>query len=210
MYIYLDESYNLKDRDKKQFISINGFMVLDVAKLRKKWLKARKPYTGKKRIHAHNATFDPLRKKALEILKNSQIYLISVFQEIKLIPNKQENRYWKNNNLDFEKIYLDLSKKLLFSLKLNEYREVIISIDNRKNKAGMIGKNLFRDTLAKKLKTAYPEIIIKKPRLIPTSSDVLLELADFVSNSFYRFYQNDEKGELTKYMIKTQKIKNPL
>ena len=29
MYIYLDESYNLKDRKKKQFISINGFAVLD-------------------------------------------------------------------------------------------------------------------------------------------------------------------------------------
>ena len=30
MYIYLDESYNLKDRDKKQFVSVNGFMVADV------------------------------------------------------------------------------------------------------------------------------------------------------------------------------------
>ena len=28
MYIYLDESYNIKDREKKQFISINGFAVL--------------------------------------------------------------------------------------------------------------------------------------------------------------------------------------
>ena len=53
MYIYLDESYNLKDRNKKQFISINGFMVLNERNLLKKWKDYRKPFTVKKRrIHA--------------------------------------------------------------------------------------------------------------------------------------------------------------
>ena len=37
MYIYLDESYNLNDKSKKQFISINGFSVLDEKGLFKKW-----------------------------------------------------------------------------------------------------------------------------------------------------------------------------
>lgn len=55
MYIYLDESYNLKDRNKKQFISINGFMVLNERSLFKKWKDYRQPFLSKNiRIHANN------------------------------------------------------------------------------------------------------------------------------------------------------------
>jgi hypothetical protein len=35
-------------------------------------------------------------------------------------------------------------------------------------------------------------------------------MADFVSNSFYKYYQANEQGELSDFLIKTNKIKNPL
>ncbi len=210
MYIYLDESYNLKDRDKKQFISINGFMVFDVAKVRKAWLKARKPYVKKQRIHAHKKIFMPLRKKAFEIIRMNQVYLLSVIQEIHLISTKKEKGYWEKDKINFEKVYIDLCRKLLFSLRLDEYKKVVITIDNRKNKSGIIGKNIFREIIKSELNTRYPDVLIKKPRLVPSSSDILLEMADFISNSFYKYYQANEQGELSDFLIKTNKIKNPL
>ena len=210
MYIFLDESYNLKDRNKKQFISINGFMTTNVSIIRKRWLRARIPYAHRRRIHAHECYFSPLREKAFEIIKTHQVYLISVFQNIRSIPYHQDKKYFTKNKLNFEKIYTDLCKHLLFSLNLDEYKKVVITIDNRKNKVGMIGKKEFRDAIEKELKIMYPDVVFEKPRLIPSSSDVLLELADFISNAFYKCYQDNERCDLAELKIKTIQIKNPL
>ncbi|MEA1937162.1 MAG: DUF3800 domain-containing protein, partial [Patescibacteria group bacterium] len=183
MYIYLDESYNLKDRNKKQFISINGFMTTNVSVIRKRWLQERKLFANKKRrIHANDSHFNLLRQKAVEIVKTHQIYLISVFQDIQSIPCQHNQKYFLKNKLNFEKIYTDLCKHLLFSLNLDEYKKVVITIDNRKHRAGIIGKKEFRGAVEKELKIMYPDVIFEKPRMVPSSSDVLLELADFVSN----------------------------
>ena len=211
MYIYLDESYNLKDRNKKQFISVNGFMTTNVSVIRKRWLRERKLFANKKRrIHANDSHFNPLWQKAFEIIKTHQVYLISVFQDIHNIPYHQDKKYFTKNKLNFEKIYTDLCKHLLFSLNLDEYKKVVITVDNRKHRAGIIGKKEFRGAVEKELKIMYPDVVFEKPRLVPSSSDALLELADFVSNAFYRYYQDDKKRDLAELKIKTIQIKNPL
>jgi|GEM_PF-1366943 len=211
MYIFLDESYNLKDRNEKQFISINGFMTTNVSIIRKRWLQERKLFSNKKRrIHASDSHFNLLRQKAVEIIKTHQVYLISVFQDIRSIPYHQDKKYFTKNKLNFEKIYTDLCKHLLFSLNLNEYKKVVITIDNRKHRAGVIGKKEFRGAVEKELKVMYPDVVFEKPRLVPSSSDVLLELADFISNAFYKCYQDNEKRDLAELKIKTIQIKNPL
>ena len=211
MFIYLDESYNLRDRNKKQFISINGFMALDIAKIRKRWQQARKPFAnGKRRIHANDNRFNLLRQKAVEIIRTHPVYLITAFQEIQRIPFHRDKKYFTKNKLNFEKVYTDLCKQLLFSLKLDEYKRIVITIDNRKNKASLLGKNKFRAEIFKGIKIIYPDLNVEKPRLIPSSSDVLLELADFISNIFYRDYLDNEKGILSELRIKIIQIKNPL
>lgn len=211
MYIYLDESYNLKDRTKPQFISINGFMTTNVSVIRKRWLQERKLFANKKRrIHASDSRFNLLRQKAIEIIKTRQIYLISVFQDIHNIPSRHNQKYFTRNKLNFEKVYADLCKHLLFSLNLNEYKKVVITIDNRKHRAGAIGKKEFRGAVEKELKIMYPDVVFEKPRLVPSSSDVLLELADFISNAFFKCYQDDKKRDLAELKIKTVQIKNPL
>ena len=85
MYIFLDESYNLKDRTKPQFISINGFMVLDVHKLWKRWKEYRLPFVGKARIHAPDRLFEPLRMKCLKLFNAyPDTMLLTAMQEIKM------------------------------------------------------------------------------------------------------------------------------
>lgn len=145
MYIYLDESYNLKDRDKKQCITINGFSVLDAPGLFKKWKESRKPFVGKRRIHARDSYFDALRPKVARLFAMPDVTLLTIFQAVQEIPFERERGYFKKGKLDFERVY-----------------------------AG------------------------------------LLEFADFISNMFYRAYQQDDDRFFQELKFKLIQIKNPL
>lgn len=158
MYIYLDESYNLKDRDKPQFISINGFMIVPIKKVWKRWREYRRPFAGKWRIHA--------------------------------------------------KVYEDMLKYLFARIQLNAYTSVSITIDNRKTKAGILGKQQLQQHLLTYLAEYYPRTKAMF-NLVPSSSSILLEIADFISNTFYKQYIGQDiplLQELSKIIV----LKNPL
>ena len=185
MYIYLDESYNLKDRGKPQFIS-------------------------KARIHATDKRFKPLREKSIDLIYFSpDTFFITVFQDIREIPANKASFYYKKDKLDFEKVYEDLVKSLLDRLNLREYKKVIINIDNRKHREGMLGKKKFQENILSYLKQCYPNTIFCF-RILPSASNILLEIADFISNTFYKQYIDQELGFLDKLKVKTIQIKNPL
>ncbi|MBU4421368.1 DUF3800 domain-containing protein [Patescibacteria group bacterium] len=207
MNIYLDESYNLQREKGKQFISINGFAVLNDKILRKSWKKIRKEYLSrKKRIHATDSHFEPLRKPSIKLICRHDVSALSVFQIIQQISNKD---YFTTNKIQFEKIYLELLKKLLAELSLREYQLVRIIIDKRKHKGGKLGSKEFKEDIEKFLKKNYPKTncIFKHT---PSNTDTLLELADFVSNTFYKEYQKGSKDIFKELGLKLIQIKNPL
>ena len=210
MYIYLDESYNLKDREKKQFISINGFKTTDVKQIRKHWKIYRRRFISKNRIHATDGKFEPLRKNCLNLIYSlPDAYLITSFQSIQEIPTDKASFYYKKDKLDFEKVYEDLVKALLDKLNLQEYKKVIITIDSRKHKGGILKEKRFRENILFYLKECYPNTIFNF-EIQPSYSNVLLEIADFVSNTFYKKYTDREIKSLEELKIKTIQIKNPL
>ncbi|MCK5476084.1 MAG: DUF3800 domain-containing protein [Candidatus Pacebacteria bacterium] len=209
MYIYLDESYNLRDRNKKQFISINGFAVLDEKNLFKKWKEYRYPFIGKRRIHANDSTFNDLRLKTLKLIGRFDLTLLSVFQIIQEISFKREKGYFRKNKLDFEKIYFDLLKVLFGKLKLGEYKSVKIIIDNRKCKGGLLAKKTFRKEIKKFLKETHAQTKIEF-KIQSSTTDILLEFADFISNIFYRAYIKDDEKFFEDLKFKMVQIKNPL
>lgn len=207
MYIYLDESYNLKDRDKKQFVSINGFMAADVRFLFKKWREYRKPYADKRRrIHAKEKHYNPLREKAFELFERTDLLVVSVFQVIQDIP--YNSAVFAKGRLDFEKLYYRLLIKLFKVMHLDEYREVIITVDNRKHK-GRMGKEKFRldilDFLRNEFTDTNFEFVFQ-----PSATNILLELADFYSNIFYRAYMNNDESFLRDCRPRIYQLKNPL
>ena len=211
MYIFLDESYNLKDRTKPQFISINGFMVLDVHKLWKRWKECRLPFVGKARIHAPDRLFEPLRAKCLKLF-NSQpdAILLTAMQEIKMIPvEKNAVYYGKGGKLLFDNVYANILKELLKEMNLHAYKEVSLVIDSRKHKHGILGKKQFQKNIKYFLKNWYPNTISNFDMQL-SSSNTLLEIADFISNSFYRQYLGQEILSLEHLKGKTLKLKNPL
>ncbi|MBU4338137.1 DUF3800 domain-containing protein [Patescibacteria group bacterium] len=210
MYIFLDESYNLKDRTKLQFVSINGFETTAIKRIWKRWKTYRCEFVSKARIHATDRRFDLLREKALNLLYNSpESNLLTVFQVIQEIPVDKNSLYFKKGKLNFEAIYEDILKALLNRLNLQEYKKVVISIDSRKHKNGILGKSQFRENILAYLKSRFPNTFFQFD-ILPSSSNILLEVADFISNTFYKQYVGQKNEVLEKLKIKTIQIKNPL
>lgn len=206
MNIYLDESYNLQKTKGKMFISINGFSVLKADRLRKRWKNVRKPFTKhKRRIHATDPYFEELRTKSISLLNSSDVTILSVFQLVQEIPYD----YFDKQKLDFDKIYAELLKMLFKELSLQEYRQVRIIIDSRKHPGGVSGEKLFQQNMNKFLKN---EFFGTHCSFLPTPSylDILVELADFVSNTFYKEYQNDSNQIFEDIGFRLIQIKNPL
>jgi len=206
MNIYLDESYNLQKSRGKMFISINGFVVLDSNRLRKHWKHIRTPYTKhKRRIHATDPYFEKLRAKSISILNLSDVTILSVFQLIQELPYI----YYNNHDLKFEYTYTELLKILLKKLPLQEHSQVKIIIDSRKHPGGISGEKLFQQNMDNFLKSEFSNT---QCSFLPTPSylDILVELADFVSNTFYKDYQQENNSVFNKLKYKLIKIKNPL
>jgi len=210
MYIFLDESYNLRDRTKPQFISVNGFKTTDIKQIHKHWKIYRRRFISKARIHATDKRFESLREKCLNLIYFSQdTSFITVFQTIREIPADKASFYYKKDKLNFEKVYEDLVKALLDKLNLREYKKVVINIDSRKHKEGMLGKKKFQENVLFYLNECYPNTIFCF-RILPSTSNILLEIADFISNTFYKYYIGQRIKLLEKLKVKTIQIKNPL
>ncbi len=209
LYVYLDESYNLKDRTKPQFISINGFTVFEIKNLFKKWKKYRHTFIGRRRIHATDSAFNNLRLKAMKLIRRHDLTLLTVFQVIQELPLKKDKSYFRKGKLDFEKIYLDLLKTLFNELHLEEYKSVTIIVDARKHKAGILGKENFKKEIMQFFDQKYSETEINF-ELQPSTTNILLELADFISNIFYRAYIRNDMKFFEDLRFKIAQIKNPL
>lgn len=210
MYIFLDESYNLKDRSKVQFISINGFETTGPKRIWKRWKLYRRRFISKARIHATDKRFEPLREKSLDLIYSlPDATFLTVFQTLQEIPADKDSPYYRKGKLDFEKVYEDIFKTLLDKLNLQEYKRVVINIESRKHKGGILGKKRFQENILSYLKQCYPNTIFHF-EILPSSSNILIEVADFVSNTFYRAHIGQKIKSLEKLKVKSIEIKNPL
>lgn len=206
MNIYLDESYNLQKTRGKMFISINGFAVLNANRLRARWKHIRRPYTKyKRRIHATDPYFESLREKSIALLKIHDVTITSIFQLVQELPYE----YFDKHGIQFEHIYTELLKRLFKELALHEYRRVRIIVDSRKLPGDALSADKFQKEVGKFLKNEFTNTACDFS-LIPSYFDILLELADFISNTFYKAYQTNNESIFNKFGYKLIKIKNPL
>lgn len=131
--------------------------------------------------------------------------ILSVFQLIQRIPYE----YFEKTGIQFDAVYTDLIKKLCNTLSLGEYQCVRIIIDARHHKGGRLGEKKFQENIEDFLQTEFPKTVCS---FRPTSSnkDILLELADFISNTFYKEYQKDSKNIFNELGFRLVQIENPL
>lgn len=185
MNIYIDESYNLQKGKGKQFISINGFAVSvkDEKSLRRSWREVRKQYADKGRIHAHDSRFENLRQPSIRVLAEYQKGIFSAFQLI----NKLPYTYFGEDGMHFNTVYNELLKKLLDSVLPNYHPKIRIIIDTRKFKGGENAKEKSMTSIRSYVNRKFPNTQCEF-EMTPSYLDILVELADFVSNSFYKEY----------------------
>lgn len=206
MCIYLDESYNLQKDKGKMFMSINGFAVLNEKSLRKNWKRIRKPYTKKKkRVHATDSDFDGLKNESIKMLGRHDLNILSVFQLSQQVPHQ----YFDEHGIQFDLMYAELLKNLLDELYLKEYKDVKIIVDARKHKGGKLGHTKFKKDINSYLFENFPNTKCEF-KMTPSYMDVLVELADFISNIFYREYYSDSTHVFEELGFRLIQIKNPL
>lgn len=206
MNIYIDESYNLQKDKGKIFISINGFAVLDEKILRKRWRAVRKPYAkSRRRIHATDSHFDGLREVSIKMLGRHDVNILSVFQLVQQIPHE----YFEPKGMNFDEVYAGLVKKLLSALSLGEYQKVRIIIDARKHKGGKLAHEKFKNNIKSYLMREFSTTKCEF-KMTHSYMDILVELADFVSNIFYKEYQSGSDHVFEKLGFRFVQIKNPL
>ena len=92
---------------------------------------------------------------------------------------------------------------------MQEYKKVIINIDNRKQKQGVLGKKKFQENILFYLNKRYPNTIFCF-KFSLSSSNILIEIADFISNTFYKQYIGQKISFLENVKVKIIEIKNPL
>ena len=117
--------------------------------------------------------------------------------------------YLKNGKLNFEKVCSDLIKELFKELHLEEYSNVKIIIDSRKTKGGVLAKKGFQKDMSCFFDDVCDTSLVEF-KIQPSSTDILLEFADFISNIFYREYQNGNDIFFEEINFKLIQIKNPL
>lgn len=170
----------------------------------------RKRFTQKARIHATNQRFKILQEKSLELLEGSaETTILSVMQIIQKIPPAPSYLHYKKGKLNFEKVYEDMLKILFNKLQLHQYKKVIINIDDRKMKTGRIGKYNFQTNILTYLNRSYPFTKFDF-RTVPSTENILIEIADFISNNLYKSYVGQKIDILDRLKDKIVVIKNPL
>lgn len=206
MNIYLDESYNLQRAKGKLFISISGFAVFNDKTLRKRWQAVRKPYLqSKRRIHATDSQFVELKERSIRLLGRHDVNILSVFQLIQEVPHD----YFDHGGIKFDWVYTTLLKKLLAELSLDQYKKVKLVVDARKHRGGRLGEKVFRKDMENFLASQFSGTT-GCFKATPSYMDTLVELADFVSNIFYKEYQSESEHVFQKLGFRLIQIKNPL
>lgn len=174
--------------------------------MRKRWKTIRKFYTKLgRRIHATDSEFERLREESLKLLGGHDANVLSVFQLIQEIPYD----YYDKTGIKFDLVYSDLLKKLFEKLSLGEYKKVKIVLDSRTHKNGVFGQKQFKNDIEAFLKKEFLGTICVF-HMTPSYLEILLELADFISNTFHKEYSHDSDVVFKQLGFRLVQIKNPL
>lgn len=126
-----------------------------------------------------------------------------------MIQELDPKKYFsKEGKLLFESVYLEMLKALFIKLTLQENTNIRIVIEARKIKGGVAASKNFNSQIKDYLKSIYKNMKIEF-LVTPSTKDILLELADIVSNTFYKEYRADNTNFFKDLDIKLIQIKKP-
>jgi len=209
MYIYLDETFNLKKGSKNQFLAIAGFSPSKPKDLAKRFntlkrLKLPRSYRNievKSTDRITNKSFKPTLLKQIA-QRDIEIYCNIQFK------NQLPLKYFRQNKLDYDLLYLDLLTDLLAQRwRYDDNKVIIITLDTfqtkRIDKGNII--HLLRMDLVKRYPSKHFTIYFETSADYPN-----LQIADFICGAF----SDDILGSSINKALLSSKIikitKNPL
>lgn len=209
MYIYLDETFNLKKGSKNQFLAIAGFSTNNPKQISKLFDRIKKSSLPKKlsgrEIKSANILAEKLIKpKLFPALLNFDIEIYCCTQQKNLLSNI----YFPKQKLNYDKLYLDLLSDLLVNQwHYRDQKIIILTLDTFKTKK--INKQKISQTLMISLKEKYPKINFQI-NFVSSAGELNLQLADFICGIFYdRVLQNEKWFKIVKSKVIKNKL-NPL
>lgn len=184
MYIYLDETFNLKKGTKNQFLAIAGYSTENPRSLVKIFAQVKKSKLPNRLSNSEIKSTDRIAEKLVKPFLFPQIAQtdISIYCNLQH-KNSLPSRYYRKDKLNYDQLYLDLLFDLL--IKRWQYQDseiIIMTLDTFKTKK--IDKSKIIKHLKEDLKKKYP----KKNFQInfeSSASSLNLQLADFICSVFY-------------------------
>lgn len=190
MYVFLDESFQLKTGTENQFLTIAGFSTNSPKRIAKIVNRIKKHTLPKKlreqEIKSTNPVADrAFKPKLFQTLNDEDVQIYAITQ----LKNQLPPDYFHKGTLIYDKLYLDLLKILL--VREWDYRDdqiVITTLDTYRPKSVKRGDII--NALHISLKNQYPE---KHFRIQFHTSELLtLQLADQICGIFYQLMQENQ------------------
>ncbi len=159
MYIYIDETFQLKTGTRGQFMAIGGFSVMDseasaksYKKLKKKCLPKKSNFKEVKSTNSFSELYIlPRLLKREHMIKDIEIGIV------KQQKSNLRQDYFRGNLLNYDKLYLDLVKHLLSCAWNYIDKDItIITLDTFKTKT--INKADIAGTIQAELKLRNPGV----------------------------------------------------
>ncbi len=191
MYIYLDESFNLKKGEKNQFLIIAGFATQNPKKIAQIYKRIKKHTLPKKLVNQEIKSTNPVGNRALKPrlfseLNKTDIQIYAIYQ----LKNQLSRHYFHKEKLLYDKLYTDLLSYLL----LNEWsyfddKIVIVTMDSFSS--SKIKKGDIINSLKEKLENKYSgkKFFIS---FEDSAKFLTLQLADHFCGVFYQLLQENQ------------------
>lgn len=210
MFIYIDETFNLEKGKKDQFMAVAGFSTFNPQDVSRWYQKVKRKSLPKK--------VNPRELKSTDRLSSTNI-LPKIFSNDYKIPQIKvgaviqykksvSHNFYHKGQLNYDKLYLELVRKLLEKTWKYEDKEiVIVTLDT------FITKTINKEDIVHSLKT---ELKLKNPGSnfnisFGTSEEGNLQFADQICGIVHKFAKNEDSeliGKL-KSLVKVRIIKNP-
>jgi len=202
-YIYIDETYNLREGSQNQFLAIAGFGTENTRKIAKLYKILKNRILSKKKQGIEIKSTDRLAEKQLrpqlfKRLQQNDLEIYAVYQ----YKNQLPFRYFRKNKLLYEQFYLNLLVHLFIKKwQFSNQKQIMITLDNFKTKNISKEKMIFY--LAQRLEEKYPQKRFSI-QFADSAKLLALQIADQICGIFYQAFTNKSKanfGELGSTII---------
>lgn len=195
MYIFLDESGNFTKHNHEEYFVIGSFTVSDqraTAKAFRSWSRTRFPRKMKTQSEikwSATGITDELRVRTVKFISDLNVRIRYGF----LLRNNIPNTYRRKGKLDSGILYANIIAETLETYLPTDEKNIYVFCDQRSLKD--MSKSEFESHIAGRLLPLCTTGTMIQVRMIDSTSNVNIQIADWISGAISRYLENGKNGE---------------